>query len=81
MGQHIHTAIAELHAARLSMQGAFYALDRARQAGEQIADGNLRIIDAEFRGTIEEAALFLALLDAALPSAVHPAELAPAPLR
>lgn len=58
----IHVAVAELHAARLSLQGVLLALARARGAGEPIAGSVLRVIDAEFRGATEEAAVIGALL-------------------
>jgi hypothetical protein len=61
--RHLQAAIAELHAARLSLQGAILAVRRAVDAGEPAAEANLRVIDAEFRGTAEEAAVFGVLLD------------------
>lgn len=60
--EHLQVAMAELHAARLSLQDVLLALDRARGAGQPIADSVLRVIDAEFRGTTEEAAVIGALL-------------------
>lgn len=72
MDRHLPDAIAELHAARLSLQSALLALGRAVEAGEQISETNLRVIEAELRGTTEEAAVFAVLLDQALASAASP---------
>lgn len=60
--QHLQAAVADLHAARLSLQGVLVALARARGVGEPIAGGVLRVIDAEFRGASEEVAVIGALL-------------------
>jgi len=66
--RNILDAIAELHAARLSLQGALLALDRAVGAGERAGEGSLRVLAAEFRGTGEEAAVFAALFAASEPA-------------
>lgn len=57
-------AIADLHAARLALQSAFLALDRAATQGCTTDGAHLRILAAEFAGTREEAAVFAALLAA-----------------
>lgn len=62
MDSHLQSAVAELHTARLRLQCALVAVRRAMEAGES-ADGSLRVIDAELRGTTEEAAVFGVLLD------------------
>lgn len=69
---HLQGAIAELHAARLSLQGALIALDRAREAGERLAGSSLRILDAEVRGATEEAALIAARLADEIAGSVLP---------
>jgi len=58
-------AVADLHAARVALQAAFIALDRAAWAEERISVEDLRLIDAEFRGAAEEAALVQVVLEKA----------------
>jgi hypothetical protein len=69
---HLQGAIAEVHAARLSLQGALIALDQAREAGERLAGSTLRVLDAEIRGATEEAALIAARLADELAGSVLP---------
>lgn len=69
---HLQAAIAEVHAARLSLQGALMALDQARAAGERHAGSTLRVLDAEVRGATEEAALIAARLADEIAGSVLP---------